>query len=192
MHPFLEPCLLGAIQYLIFQIRVSTPEQAYFEILLSLLEILLSLLETSSPKHQEDDIFSSNVLEPKTSRVLQILAPDIFAMTSSLSIPHLKPYLDTVNEILDSYFVGFRPSLPQSRKEIIVVLRMGMSRLAQWAASWNQGTLVPQGVDINAIGVAVRMCGPSVVIRHIVAEMWAMDESLPFHSGISTRAVSCG
>jgi hypothetical protein len=179
MHPFLEPCLLGAIQYLIFQIKISSLDSlpAYFEILLSLLEIL-------SPKKEEDDIFSSGPQEPKTSRVLQILSPDILAMPSGLAgTAHLTQYIDPIIEILEPYAAQFRPSLPASRKEIIVVLRMGMSRLAQWAASWNQGTLTPQGVDLTSIGLAVRLCGPSVVIRHIVAEMWNMDQQLPFHAG---------
>jgi len=181
MHPFLEPCLIGAIQYLTTQMRTSTPETItpYVEILSSLLSIL-------SPAAQEDDLFSTDTLEPKQSRVLQILAPTILSTVSRLTLDQanpVKPLIDPIVEVLRPYSNHFRPSPPKSRKDLILAMRTSQTRLAQWSAGWSEGFAVPAGVDLRYIGAAVRSCGASVVIRHIVNEMWSAEGAYPFHAG---------
>lgn len=56
--------------------------------------------------------------------------------------------------------------------------------LAQWSAGWGSGYLVPTAVDFRVLGAAVRSCAESVVIRHIVDEMWSAEQNCSFHAGI--------
>ena len=183
MQPFLEPCLLGAIHYLTIQLKTSAPEtiQPYLEILSSLLEFL-------SPAPQEEDLFSSIQDTPKTSRVLQILAPEILSTISSLTIDqaaNAKPLLDPIVETLRPYAATLRPETSACRKELIRSLRGLVTGLAQWSAGWGSGYPVPTAVDGRVLGAAVRSCGQSVVVRHIVDEMWAAEQNCSFHAGIT-------
>lgn len=181
MQPFLEPCLLGAIHYLTTQLKISTPDA-----ISPYLEILSSLLVFLSPTQQEDDIFSTMNLEQKTSRVLQILAPSILTTISQLTIDQATPvkhHLDPIVETLRPYSSQFRPDIAMNRKDTFTALRGTLLSLAQWSAGWGSGYVVPQGVDLRCIGAAVRSSGASVVIRHIVDEMWAAEQTSAFHAG---------
>jgi hypothetical protein len=183
MHPFLEPCLLGAIHYLTIQLKIATPDT-----ISPYLEILSLLLAFLSPTQQEDDIFSTMNLEQKTSRVLQILAPSILSTISQLTIDQATPvkhHLDPIVETLRPYSNQFRPDISMNRKDIITTLRGTLSSLAQWSAGWGSGYVVPQGVDLRYLSAAVRSSGSSVVIRHVVDEMWAAEQTSAFHAGTS-------
>lgn len=187
MQPFLEPCLLGAIHYLTVQLKTSTPETIH-----PYLEILSSLLEFLSPTQQEDDIFSTIPMEPKTSRVLQILAPSILNMISHLTLDQATPakhLLDPIVETLRPYSNQLRPDIPMSRKDVITTLRGTLSSLAQWSAGWGSGFVVPQGIDLRYLKAAVRSSGTSVVIRNLVDEMWTAEANYAFHAGM-TRLIS--
>ena len=181
MQPFLEPCLLGAIHYLTTQLKISTPDA-----ITPYLEILSSLLVFLSPQQREDDIFSSMNFEQKSSRVLQILAPSILNTISQLSIDQATPVkhlLDPIVETLRPYSNQFRPEIAMSRKDTIATLRGTLSSLAQWSMGWGSGFVVPQGVDLRYLGAAVRSSGESVVVRHLVDEMWAAEGTCSFHAG---------
>jgi hypothetical protein len=181
MQPFLEPCLLGAINYLSIQLKTSTPDT-----ILPYLETLSSLLEFLSPTQQDDDIFSTIPMEPKTSRVLQILAPSILNTISQLTLDQVtsaKHLLDPIVETLRPYSNQFRPDIPMSRKDVITTLRGTLSSLAQWSAGWGSGFVVPQGVDLRYLRTAVRSSGRSVVIRNVVDEMWSTEPTFSFHAG---------
>jgi hypothetical protein len=181
MQPFLEPCLLGAIQYLTAQLKTSTPDT-----ITPYLEILSSLLEFLSPTQQEDDIFSTMPLE-KSSRVLQILAPSILHTISQLTleqVTHAKPLLDPIVETLRPYTNQFRPKIAMTRKDIVTALRGTLSSLAQWSVGWGSGYVVPQGVDLRCLSAAVRACGDSVVVRHLVDEMWMAEGNCGQNAGI--------
>jgi hypothetical protein len=175
MQPFLEPCLLGAINYLTTQMKIATPDS-----IMPYIEILSSLLVFLSPTRQEDDIFSSMNLEQKSSRVLQILAPSILQTISQLTIEQATPvkhHLDPIVEMLRTYSNQFRPDIAMSRKNTIAALRDTLSSLAQWSVGWGSG------VDLRYLGAAVRSSGENVVIRHLVDEMWAVEETCGFHAG---------
>jgi hypothetical protein len=179
MQPFLEPCLLGAINYLTTQLKISTPET-----ITPYVEILSSLLEFLDTSQQEDDLFSSITLEPKTSRVLQILAPSILNTISLLTmdqVPLVKHYLDPMVEILQPY--ATYPEISANRKELFETLRAALTSLAQWSAAWGSGLMVPT-VDLRYLAASVRSIGPSVAIRNIVDEMWIAEEDYGQHAGI--------
>lgn len=181
MQPFLEPCLLGAIHYLTTQMKISTPDN-----ITPYVEILSSLLEFLSPSQQEDDLFSTMPLEPKTSRVLQILAPSILCTISHLTVEQTapaKPLFDQIMETLRPYTNQFRPELSLNRKEAYGALRGTLSTLAQWSAGWSSGFVVPEGLDLRCLDAAVGSCGASVVIRHLVDEMWAAQQTSGHHAG---------
>ena len=183
MHPFLEPCLLGAIHYLTTQMKTSTPETItpYVEILSSLLSIL-------SPSAEEEDPFLTDTFEPKQSRVLQILSPTIINTISFLTLDQATPVKHLIDPILESlrpYSNYFRPSPPKTRKALLLAMRTTQTRLAQWSLAWNEGFAVPTGVDLRVVGAAVKHCGASVVIRNIVAEALNADVAYAFHTGRS-------
>jgi hypothetical protein len=183
MQPFLEPCLLGAIHYLTVQLRTSTPETIH-----PYLEILSSLLEFLSPTQQEDDIFSTIPMEPKTSRVLQILAPSILNTIFHLTIEQATPVKDILIPVVDTlrpYSNQFRPEIAMSRKDVITTLRGTLSSLAQWSAGWGSGFVVPQGIDLRHLRNAVRLSGSSVVIRNLLDEMWTAEANYAFHAGMT-------
>ena len=179
MQPFLEPCLLGAINYLTTQLKISTPET-----ITPYVEILSSLLEFLAPSQQEDDLFSSMSLEPKTSRVLQILAPSILNTISLLTLDQIamvKHHFDPIVEILQPYSTFSEINV--SRKELFETMRTALASLAQWSMGWGSGFGVPT-VDLRYLAAAVRSIGPSVVIRNIVDEMWITEENYGQHASI--------
>jgi hypothetical protein len=178
MQPFLEPCLLGAIYYLTTQLKISTSET-----IMSYLEILSLLLEFLSPTQQEDDLFSTMPLEPKTSHVLQILSPEILRTISQLSLEQATPgkhLLDPIVETLRPYSNQFRPDIAMNRKGLFVALHATLSSLAQW--SWGSGFVYP-GVDLRYLGTAVRSCDENTVIRHLIDEMWTAEATCANHAG---------
>jgi len=184
MHPFLQPCLLGAIHYLTTQIKTSTPE-----IITPYIEILSSLLEFLSPTQQDDDIFSSLPIPSKTSRVLQILSPSILTTFSQLTLEQSAPVkllLDAIVDTLRPYSTQLRPDITLSRKDLVATLRGTISSLAQWSAGWGSGLLVPPGVEMRYLAGTVRACGESITIRHIVDEMWAAERTFAYHAGSHT------
>ena len=122
-------------------------------------------------------------LEQKTSRVLQILAPSVLNTISQLTSDQAAPVKHHIIETLQTYSNQFRPEITMNRKDIITTLRGTLSGLAQWSAGWGSGYVVPQGVDLRYLGAAVRSSGPSVVIRHLVDEMWAAEQTSAFHAG---------
>jgi hypothetical protein len=183
MTPFLEPCLLGAIHYLTAQIKVSSPDT-----ISSYVEILSSLFEFLSPTEQDDDGFPTMPLQPKTSRVLHILAPSILSVISQLTLEQTNPVkhvLDPIVEILRPYSNQFRIEISVSRKELVAAVRTTLSSLAQWSAGWASGFGVPQGVDLRYLPVAVQSCGESVIIRTIVEDMWVGEGNYGSHGGIN-------
>ena len=77
-----------------------------------------------------------------------------------------------------------RPETSTCRKELVRSVRGMVTGLAQWSAGWGSGYLVPTAVDFRVLGAAVRSCAESVVIRHIVDEMWSAEQNCSFHAGI--------
>src|SRR5436305_10012420 len=140
IQPFLEPCLLGAIHYLTTQMKISNPET-----ITPYLEILSSLLEFISPAQQEDDIFPTMSLEPRQSRVLQILAPSILNTLSILTTDQAsqaKEIIDSIVETLRPYSNHFRPDIMFGRKNILGTLRGTVGSLGQWSALWRSDGFV--------------------------------------------------
>jgi hypothetical protein len=182
MQPFLEPCLLGAINYLAIQLKISGPDT-----ILPYLEILSSLLDFLSPAQQEDDIFSSIPI-PKNSRVLQIISPSLVRTILQLTLdqtPRAKYLLDPIVETLRPYSSQLRPEISSNRKDAIPALRGTISSLAEWSGGWGSGFVVPPHVDSRWLGSAVKSCGKSVVIRHLMDEMWAVEGNYGDHAGIA-------
>lgn len=182
MQPFLEPCLLGAIQYLTAQIKVSGSDT-----IASYVEILSSLFEFLSPTQEEDGTFPTMSLQPKTSRVLHILAPSVLSTISQLTLEQTTPVkhvLDPIVEILRPYSNQFRIDISASRKELVAAVRTTLSSLAQWSAGWATGFGVPQGVDLRYLPVAVQSCGESIIIRTIVEDMWVAEGNYGSHAGM--------
>jgi hypothetical protein len=185
MQPFLEPCLLGAINYLNTQLKTSTPET-----ILSYLEILSCLLEFLSPAQQDDDIFSTLPLQPKTSRVLQILSPSLVSTISQLSLDQtqqVKHLLDPIVETLRPYSSQLRPEITSNHKDALATLRGTLSGLAQWSGGWGSGFVVPAQVDLRWLATAVKLCGKNIVIRCLVDEMAAADTNYGDHAGMTVR-----
>ena len=180
-QPFLEPCLLGAIQYLASQIRIATPDTIlpYFEIFSSLLVFL-------SPTQPEDDLFSSMAFPSKPSRVLQILGPSTLATIYNLSAEQADPVkhlLDPIVETLRPFGVGARPACAPDRKGALEMVRSSLSTLAAWSVGWTSGYVVPQGIDLRCLGAGVRGSGGSIVIRTILDEMWTAEATCAYHAG---------
>jgi hypothetical protein len=182
MQPFLEPCLLGAIQYLTTQLKISPPET-----ITPYVEILSTLLDFVSPVQQEDDLFSAMPLELKTSRVLQILAPSMLRIISRLTVHQVTPaqgLIDSVVETLQPYGSQFRPDPPLEQNKALASLRGALLTLAQWSSGSESGFLVPPDVDMRCVGAAVQSCGGYFVVRHIVHEMWMAERDCGYHAGL--------
>ena len=169
------------MQYLASQIKIASPDN-----ISPYLEIFSSLLVFLSPTQQEHDLFTTMAFNQKPSRILQIIGPSIFATISNLSAEQANPvkhFLDPITETLRPFALGLRPAVLGGRKEVFDMVRSTLLALANWSVGWTSGYVVPQGIDLRCLSVGVKSSGASLVIRTIVDEMWAAEETCAFHSG---------
>jgi hypothetical protein len=162
--------------------KTSTPET-----ITPFVEVLSSVLSILSPATEEEDPFLTEPSKPKQSPVLQVLAPSILDTISSLTLEQANPVKDLLDPIIESlrqYSTLFRPSPPKNRKAILLSMRTSQTRLAQWSAAWSDGFAIPAGVDLRCLSAGIKSCGATVMIRHIVNEMWSIEGAYGFHAGV--------